>query len=328
MLRLNSLKSNILTDKKEILKSIQSINKGNKSLSNTYTGELSDETFTKDNLYMIGISNHISNFLGKDVEVFDEVLFNEDIDVLNSKIKKLKSETGDLEFEIDSGLNIQRDKHRNFVDIKLKSKQLQSDIDNAEYLNKTYGIGGDKLHDLYNSFNALNDTDEAEGEGDGVDVILEQLSKKKNRVNSNVKGLESDLDKLSKQKLIIESTKGAKREDLKTKEGKSKVWSSNYNKLNSLVDDLSSYSNYEKFSNANGAEENLKGLNDLSRKVDGITTYIDDAIKDGRFVAETNITNTSTSTSSSNVSVNVEQAKLSPYLLGGLALGAILLARK
>ena len=233
-----------------------------------------------------------------------------------------------MEFEIDSGLNIQRDKHRNFVDIKLKSKQLQSDIDNAEYLNKTYGIGGDKLHDLYNSFNALNDTDEAEGEGDGVDVILEQLYKKKNRVNSNVKGLESDLDKLSKQKLIIESTKGAKREDLNTKEGKSKVWSSNYNKLNSLVDDLSSYSNYEKFSNANGAQETLKGLNDLSRKVDNITTYIDDAIKDGRFVAQTNITNTSTSTSSSNVSVNVEQAKLSPYLLGGLALGAILLARK
>lgn len=328
MLRLNSLKSNILTNKKEILKSIQSINKGNKSLSNTYTGELSDETFTKDNLYMIGISNHISNFLGKDVEVFDEGLFNEDIDVLNSKIKKLKSETGDLEFEIDSGLNIKRDEHRNFVDIKLKSKQLQSDIDNAEYLNKTYGIGGDKLHDLYNSFNALNDTDEAEGEGDGVDVILEQLSKKKNRVNSNVKALESDLDKLSKQKLIIESTKGAKREYLSTKEGKSKVWSSNYNKLNSLVDDLSSYSNYEEFSNANGAEETLKGLNDLSKRVDSITTYIDDAIKDGRFVAETNITNTSTSTSSSNVSVNVEQAKLSPYLLGGLALGAILLARK
>ena len=170
MLRLNSLKSNILTDKKEILKSIQSINKGNKSLSNTYTGELSDETFTKDNLYMIGVSNHISNFLGKDVKVFDEELFNKDVDALNSKIKKLKSETGDLEFEIDSGLNIKRDKHRNFVDLKLKSKELQSDIDNAEYLNKTYGIGGDKLHDLYNSFNALNDTDEAEGEGDGVDV--------------------------------------------------------------------------------------------------------------------------------------------------------------
>ena len=328
MLRLNSLKSNILTDKKEILKSIQSINKGNKSLSNTYTGGLSDETFTNDNLYMIGISNHISNFLGKDVEVFDEGLFNEDVDALNSKIKKLKSETGDLEFEIDSGLNIQRDKHRNFVDIKLKSKQLQSDIDNAEYLNKTYGIGGDKLHDLYNSFNALNDTYEAEGEGDGVDVILEQLSKKKNRVNSNVKVLESDLDKLSKQKLIIESTKGAKREDLNNKEGKSKVWSSNYNKLNSLIDELSSYSNYEEFSNANGAEETLKGLNDLSKKVESITTYIDDAIKDGRFVGETNITNTSTSTSSSNVSVNVEQSKLNPYLLGGLALGAILLVRK
>ena len=327
MLHLNSLKSKVLTDKKEILQSIHSINKGNKSLSNTYTGELSDETFTKDNLYMIGVSNHISNFLGRDAGVYEVESFDEDINNLNSKIKDLKSKKDDLDFEINSGFEVKSIKNKKLVDNRLMAKNLQKEIDDVEYLNKTYGIESEKLHELYNSFNALNEED-AEGNDDGVDLLLQQLSKKRDRVDGNLKSLESDLDKVSKQKLIVENTKGATKDDLQTKEGKSKIWSSNYNKLNSLVDDLSSYSNYEEFSNANGEQETLKGLNDLSRKVESITVYIDDAIKDGRFVAETNVTNTSTSTSTSNVSVNVEQAKLNPYLLGGLALGAILLVRK
>lgn len=264
----------------------------------------------------IKIGNKFSNFNKY------ENIGNTKISAAISKKRTIESEIKSNQSKIDNAYNTYLEVHKEVVDEKLNFSNTENNLTELDGIGETYSLARGEAEKpntmLQNSMELIEVKDkEAKEKYDSYEHLLKDIQQLQGQLkvqNSIINNLEEDKNWLynrveSKDLEIIE--KDGEITDLTIKLN---AWKSSYAEFESLVDALSEKVGYtEPYLKASGNEiDGENPLGTLIERLDRITKFIESDNYNPPVVLEEQIG-------------VVSETKISPVLLGGLALGGLAL---
>ena len=244
----------------------------------------------------------------KSVSAFEDEISKEEA----AKEELLSKITG-LDSEIDEVFSEFKGVHKSLVDERMNFNSIASQREELEGVHKTYGISGTELIEMQStSDDVKNALDEIGSKEKEIETKLSELKESKQKLASKVGERDKTISKLKGEKKVLESTKKTNEGDIKTLEGKLGAWKVNYAEFEKLVDDLEEHVGYPSYSSFDGeeAKDGQNPLIPLIERVQRISDWVD---------SQENIT---------NQDVKVETNVITPYLLGAVAVGALMLFKR
>lgn len=295
-------------------------------LNSQYEGrikEIKGETEEKNKLrldilensdFISSIDKDFLSFEGRYGEREKGVLgFDSQIAKEQTKRDELQKEIDELDFEIGSGYSAFKGVHKDLVDNRMNFNSVEARRQEVEGVNTTYGVSGIELKNIQSESDSMKaNLDEISTKEKEIDAKIVELKESKDKLVSQVQKRDATISQLKGEKNVLEGTNEAKDIDIKSLKGKLTAWDSNYKEFEKLVDNLEDHVGYPQFSNIEGDDtpEGQNPLVGLIDRIEKITAWIEEQENLG------------------TTQVVQQEQSFTPYLIGAVAVGALMMFKR